>query len=414
MDAHAGVVQHELLPVHAVVDEDVDRAAHADEELLAGAVRMLPTDVLAGHVVDEEGPLRDERQVGELGRHQAAPHVDRLAQSLQPESAGRRVDGSDRHQGGRGRRLHTGVAHDPARVADDDGVRRHVPRDDGADTDHRVPPDGDAREARAVGSELRPVLDDGLRELLRVRLAAREAVVGEGDVRADEDVVAEADAVPQLHAALDGDAVTHDDVVLDEHVVTDVAVRAEPRARENVRERPHLGARSDRRGLADALLVNEVVHSFPSAQPSGCMVPIVMPCRHIWEEPVSWVLTPAAATVPGATTSRPPPASVSYRSTASRRSGPGAPLCTTTSSWLSASAAYSIFANHNCSGSASGSFRSTRSVSVPGVRQVPAPPRSAVASNRTGTASPASVKDNPRSSRWVSATSGRTWGRTRS
>ena len=57
-----------------------------------------------------------------------------------------------------------------------------------------------------------------------VLLAARELVVGEGRVGADEDVVAHPQAVPQLDAALDGHPIADDDVVLDEDAVADVAV----------------------------------------------------------------------------------------------------------------------------------------------------------------------------------------------
>ena len=93
-------------------------------------------------------------------------------------------------------------------------------------------------------------------ERLRPPPAAREAVVRERRVGADEDVVLDPHAVPELDAAFHRDAIADDDVVLDERVIADVAVGADARAGQHVRERPDARARPDRsssrRSPADA------------------------------------------------------------------------------------------------------------------------------------------------------------------
>ena len=63
-----------------------------------------------------------------------------------------------------------------------------------------------------------PGHNDGIGKVLAILLAARELVVGEGDIRSNKYIVAHAQAVPQLHAALDGNAVPHDDVIFDQAV----------------------------------------------------------------------------------------------------------------------------------------------------------------------------------------------------
>ena len=139
------------------------------------------------------------------------------------------------------------VPDDPGGVADDDGVRRARPSSrPRRRRPSRSRPIDDARAGWSRSRRARrPRPTTVSRELLGVRLAARERVVGERHVRADEHVVGEPHAVPQLHAALDRDAVADDHVVLDEHVVADVAVGADPRAGQHVRERPHPGAVAD-------------------------------------------------------------------------------------------------------------------------------------------------------------------------
>ena len=86
MQADLGAVEHELLALRAVVRDDGDAAAHADEELVALAVRVLAAHLGARHVEDEEEALRRERQV-------AAELADREAPRMSSSAAG---DGSGR------------------------------------------------------------------------------------------------------------------------------------------------------------------------------------------------------------------------------------------------------------------------------------------------------------------------------
>ena len=79
----------------------------------------------------------------------------------------------------------------------------------------------------------------------RVLLAAREGVVGEGNVGADEDVVFDAQAVPELYAGFHRDAVADDDFVLDEDVGADVAVSTDAGVGEDDDELPDAGGRAD-------------------------------------------------------------------------------------------------------------------------------------------------------------------------
>ena len=83
------------------------------------------------------------------------------------------------------------------------------------------------------------------RESGRVVLAAREGVVGEGDVGADEDVVLDAQAVPELNAGFHRDAVADDDVVLDEDVGAEVAVGADAGVGEDDDELPDASVGAD-------------------------------------------------------------------------------------------------------------------------------------------------------------------------
>ena len=120
---------------------------------------------------------------------------------------------------------------------------------------------------RRVGADRRALLHDAsCRKLPAALLAAREAVVRERRVRADEDVVLDAHAVPELDAALDRHAVADDDVVLDEDVVADVAVGADARAGQHVRERPDARAARRPRAISQSACGCTKTVSFTAAQ----------------------------------------------------------------------------------------------------------------------------------------------------
>jgi hypothetical protein len=95
---------------------------------------------------------------------------------------------------------------------------------------------------------------------LQVLATAREIVVGERRVRADEYVVLECHPIPQLHPAFHGHSVADADVVLYEDVITYVAILADHGAWENMREGPYPASRShatrldDGEGMAEILL----------------------------------------------------------------------------------------------------------------------------------------------------------------
>ena len=82
-----------------------------------------------------------------------------------------------------------------------------------------------------------------------VLLAAREAVVGEGDVGADEDVILDPQPIPELHPALDRDTIADHDIVLDQYMCTDVAVAADPGLRQHNDELPDSGSLADGRAV---------------------------------------------------------------------------------------------------------------------------------------------------------------------
>lgn len=87
--------------------------------------------------------------------------------------------------------------------------------------------------------------------------AAGEAVIGEGDVGADEDIVLQPEAIPELDTALDGDAIADEDIVLHEDLFADIAIGADAGAAEDVRESPDTGPGADGgAGLDQGLVVN--------------------------------------------------------------------------------------------------------------------------------------------------------------
>ena len=223
----AGMIERYLRTADPVVDEHVHGAADTDQELVALPVRMLPSHLGRWDPIDDEQPLRNERQaLAELGDSEAATHVlgaikvDQAGATDQipgftlrlREWSGRLVPG-------------TNVPVDPGRIAVHDGIWRDVGRNHRASTHHRVSSDRDAGQDCRIRPDRGALADPGDGKLARPLPAAWELVIRERGVRADKDVVVEPDAIPQLHAGLDRDSVTHHDVVLDEDVIADVAAR---------------------------------------------------------------------------------------------------------------------------------------------------------------------------------------------
>lgn len=83
----------------------------------------------------------------------------------------------------------------------------------------------------------------------RILLTAREGIVGEVNVEADEDVVFDAKAVPELNAGLHRHTVSDDDVILDEYVRADIAVGTNAGVGEDDYELPDTGVKPDMVGL---------------------------------------------------------------------------------------------------------------------------------------------------------------------
>jgi hypothetical protein len=148
--------------------------------------------------------------------------------------------------------LATRVSDRPSQVAGQSGSKREAvkitPRIGSESNPSRVhSPDQlkpmRCRLTRSTGFNRR----DGERR--RVALAAREGVVGKGDIGADEHVVLDSQAVPELHAGFDRGAVADDHVVLDEDVGADVAVGADAGVGENDDELPDFSIRPNTRRL---------------------------------------------------------------------------------------------------------------------------------------------------------------------
>ena len=54
MQAKVRAVESHFLGIHPVVDDDVERAAGADEELVRGAMGVLAAHLFAGNIEDEK------------------------------------------------------------------------------------------------------------------------------------------------------------------------------------------------------------------------------------------------------------------------------------------------------------------------------------------------------------------------
>jgi len=141
----------------------------------------------------------------------------------------------------------------PRRVAPDERVRGHVPRDHRAGGDHRPASDGDGQNS-GVGPNGAALLQMGFQILGRMLPAARTQVVGEGRAWPDEHVVLQFNAAPQVDAAFDCHAVANPRALLNKCVVAKVAIFPDDRAAANMRERPNPRARAhDSPGINQSL-----------------------------------------------------------------------------------------------------------------------------------------------------------------
>ncbi len=83
----------------------------------------------------------------------------------------------------------------------------------------------------------------------RVLFAAREGIIGKGDVGSYEDVVLNTQTIPELNAGFDRNTVPDEHIVLDENVGTDVAVGSDAGAGEDYDKLPDAGVGADVCGL---------------------------------------------------------------------------------------------------------------------------------------------------------------------
>src|SRR5690606_28996019 len=82
-----GAIQHELLPVLAVVGNDRNRSPYTDQKLLADPMGMLAPRLDAWHVEDEEVPLRLERdRTLEFAHTKTAADIGNPRQVKQPHA----------------------------------------------------------------------------------------------------------------------------------------------------------------------------------------------------------------------------------------------------------------------------------------------------------------------------------------
>jgi hypothetical protein len=119
-------------------------------------------------------------------------------------------------------------ADDARRVADDDGVRRHVAHDDRPSPDHRARADAHRSDEHRRGADGRAIADVRPIPIGRARVLGAGALhVGEGRGGTDEDVLAELDAVPQGRVALNASPRADARAIGDETKRADDDVRAE-------------------------------------------------------------------------------------------------------------------------------------------------------------------------------------------
>jgi hypothetical protein len=128
-------------------------------------------------------------------------------------------------------------------------MRRNVSRHDRASA-HQAPP------AQAYSAEDRCVRPHGDTFFQPGHFgspvgisAAREPVVGQDDVRAEEDIIRNVHVAPDRHSILHGHIVGERDMRLNERMVSDVTVPAYRDIRHDVSERPDARARADSIGL---------------------------------------------------------------------------------------------------------------------------------------------------------------------
>ena len=138
-------------------------------------------------------------------------------------------------------------------IAEDQGVRRHVARDDRARADEREGADSYAAHDHRARADRRAVFDQrrcdlpvvGALESAIRRDRARSEVVGEADVRADEHAVFQRDALE------DRNVVLYLDVRADAHVRVDIDALADVAAFAYMSMFAHVGLPPDARARSD-------------------------------------------------------------------------------------------------------------------------------------------------------------------
>lgn len=129
-------------------------------------------------------------------------------------------------------------------VAPDQRVRRHIPCDHRAGSNHRPASDGN-RQKGGVGADGAALLQVGSRKMIRIFPAARTQVVGEGRARPHKYVVFKDCPFPEIDTTFDGHAIAHPHAFFKKGVVAEIAILADDRAIADMGKRPNPRARAD-------------------------------------------------------------------------------------------------------------------------------------------------------------------------
>src|SRR5205814_4674322 len=169
-------IEQDLLAAPSIVNDQSAAAFQAHDELVLSAMRMLPAHVSCRHVVDHEHPPRLEDDLApRLCGDETAANVFERRQPVNRHAADPRGRGAGWRnvRFGGWLRWYVDIPRDMRRVADDDRIRRHIARHDGADAHHRVRPDGDATQDRGIRANRGCSAYHGRRDSLRTTTASR-------------------------------------------------------------------------------------------------------------------------------------------------------------------------------------------------------------------------------------------------
>src|SRR5271165_2024618 len=139
----------------------------------------------------------------------------------------------------RSRQTFPAFAHEadlPGGIANDHGICRNIPNDNGTSADEGVVADGHTANDGGIRANRGPLMNIGVYELLAalLDLSAGIEVIRENSIGADKYVISEGNTVPQSHAVLNRDSITDRDVRLDESVIADIAMLTNKRAGHDV------------------------------------------------------------------------------------------------------------------------------------------------------------------------------------